>query len=151
MGDTIIHVRDEKVLFAGDVVFRACTPMGWTGTYENWYKALDLIVELNPDVVVPGHGPLTDVTGVREMKAYLEYVRGQAEHFFDRGLSSLDASKKMDIGPYLDWAAPTRLWMNVERAYREFRREPADAPWEREKAFDAIAQVAKARGLPIEY
>lgn len=151
MGDTIVHVADEEVLFAGDVIFRACTPMGWTGTYENWCKALDLIIDLNPAVVVPGHGPLTDLTGVREMKAYLEYVRRESQDFFDRGLSSLEAAKKMDIGPYINWAAPTRLWMNVERAYREFRNEPPDAPWEHEQAFDALAKVAKARGLPIEF
>jgi glyoxylase-like metal-dependent hydrolase (beta-lactamase superfamily II) len=33
MGDTIVHVPTEKVVFAGDVIFRDCTPMGWNGTY----------------------------------------------------------------------------------------------------------------------
>jgi len=36
IGDTIIHVPKEKVVFAGDVIFRECTPMGWNGTYEKW-------------------------------------------------------------------------------------------------------------------
>jgi hypothetical protein len=29
VGDTIIHVPKEGVVFAGDVLFRQCTPMGW--------------------------------------------------------------------------------------------------------------------------
>jgi glyoxylase-like metal-dependent hydrolase (beta-lactamase superfamily II) len=33
VGDTIIHVPKERVVFAGDVLFQQCTPMGWTGTY----------------------------------------------------------------------------------------------------------------------
>jgi len=28
------------------------------------------------------------------------------------------------------WHSPARLYMNVERAYREFRHEAADAPWD---------------------
>jgi hypothetical protein len=31
IGDTIVHVPEEKVVFAGDVIFRECTPMGWNG------------------------------------------------------------------------------------------------------------------------
>jgi len=38
IGDTIIHVPTEKVEFAGDVIFRECTPMRWSGTYEKWLK-----------------------------------------------------------------------------------------------------------------
>jgi hypothetical protein len=30
VGDAIVHVPKEGVVFAGDVLFRQCTPMGWT-------------------------------------------------------------------------------------------------------------------------
>ena len=29
VGDSIVWLPDERVLFAGDVLFRLCTPMGW--------------------------------------------------------------------------------------------------------------------------
>ncbi|MCB0168559.1 MAG: MBL fold metallo-hydrolase [Anaerolineae bacterium] len=151
VGDTLIHIADENVLFAGDVVFRACTPVGWAGTYESWYQTLDLIAELNPDVVVPGHGPITNVQGVKEMKAYLEYVRSESKRFFDAGRSSLETAKEIDIGPYVNWSAPARLWLNVERAYREFRGESADTPWDQKKAFDTALKVARAQGFRIEF
>ena len=41
--------------------------------------------------------------------------------------------------------------MNVERAYREFRSEPADAPWDTAATFDAIYEVAKAKGIAVEF
>jgi hypothetical protein len=41
--------------------------------------------------------------------------------------------------------------MNVERAYREFRHEAADAPWDHAKTFDAVYNVAKARGIEVEF
>jgi glyoxylase-like metal-dependent hydrolase (beta-lactamase superfamily II) len=150
-GDTIVHVPKERVVFAGDVLFRLCTPMGWTGTYGKWLKILDLIIALDPEVIVPGHGPLCGIEGAMEMKAYLEHVRAESRRFFDQGLSSLEASKRIDFGPYGAWRAPARIYLNVERAYREFRDEPADKPWDSAKSFDAIYQVAKARGLNVEF
>ena len=64
VGDTIVWMPKERVLFAGDVLFRMCTPMGWVGTFEKWFETLDMIVdEFKPDVIVPGHGP---VCGVEE-------------------------------------------------------------------------------------
>ena len=41
--------------------------------------------------------------------------------------------------------------MNVERAYRELRHDPPDAPWNSAATFDAIYKVAKAKGLEVEY
>jgi glyoxylase-like metal-dependent hydrolase (beta-lactamase superfamily II) len=151
IGDTIVHVPEERVVFAGDVIFRQCTPMGWNGSYDKWLEVLDLIISLDPEVIVPGHGPVCGVEGAMEMKAYLEYVREESRRCFDQGLSSLEASKQIDLGPYGGYRAPARLYMNVERAYREFRREAADAPWNHAKTFDAIYAVAKARGLEVEF
>jgi glyoxylase-like metal-dependent hydrolase (beta-lactamase superfamily II) len=151
VGDTIVYVPKERVVFAGDVIYRQCTPMGWTGTYEKWLKILDLIIALDPEVIVPGHGPLCGIEGAMEMKAYLEYVREESKRCFGQGLSALEASKRIDFGPYGEWRAPARLYMNVERAYREFRNEAADAPWDHAKVFDAVLAVAKAKGIAVEF
>jgi len=150
-GDTIVYMPNEGVVFAGDVIFRQCTPMGWNGTYEKWLEVLDLIISLDPEVIVPGHGPLCGIEGAMEMKAYLEYVREESWRCFGLGLTALEASKKIDFGPYGGWRAPARLYMNVERAYREFRNEAANTPWDRAKTFDAILVVAKARGVEAEF
>jgi len=151
VGDTIIHVPKEGVVFAGDVLFRNCTPMGWTGSYAKWFETLDLITQLQPDVIVPGHGPVCGLEGVGELKAYLEYVRNESKKWFEDGASSLEAYKKIEFGPYSEWRAPARLYMNVERAYREFRGEPPDAPWDSAGTFDAILELAKAKGLEVEF
>jgi len=151
VGDTIVHVPEERVVFAGDVLFRLCTPMGWTGSYEKWFRCLDLIIELDPEVIVPGHGPVCGIEGAMELKAYLEYVREESKRLFDEGMSSLEAAKRIEFGPYGEWAAPARLYMNVERAYREFRGEPPDAPWDSAATFDAIYQVARAKGIEVEF
>jgi len=57
----------------------------------------------------------------------------------------------IDLGPYAKWIAPARMHMNVERAYREFRNEPADAPWNAPATFDAFYKVAKAKCIEVVY
>jgi glyoxylase-like metal-dependent hydrolase (beta-lactamase superfamily II) len=112
---------------------------------------LDLLLELDPEVIVPGHGPLCGVEGAGEMRAYLEYVREESREHFDAGLTSLEAATRIEFGPYGEWRAPARLFMNVERAYREFRNEPPDAPWNTAATFDAIYKVATAKGIRVEF
>ena len=127
-GDVIVHLPAERVVFTGDVLFRLCTPIGWEGTFATWKAALDAIVALDPEVVVPGHGPVCGVEGPREMRAYLDYVEHESKAAFAAGLSELEAAERIDLGPYAGWTEPERLVFNVARAYRECRGEPWDAP-----------------------
>lgn len=145
-GDVIVHLPDEGVVFTGDILFRLCTPIGWEGTYDQWIAALDKIVELDPRVVVPGHGPICGVEGPKEMRAYLEYVRSEAKPLFEQGLPLLDACKKIDIGPYAGWTEPERLVFNVHRAYRELRGEPFDAPIDITEVFTSMFQLRASWG-----
>ena len=135
-GDVIVHLPAQRVVFAGDVLFRLCTPIGWEGTFANWIAALDRIVALEPEVVVPGHGPLCGVEGPREMKAYLAVrARRGARASSTRGLPVLEAARRIDLGPYAGWTEPERLVFNVARAYREFGGEPYDARSTRRRCF----------------
>ena len=127
-GDVIVHLPEQRVVFTGDLLFRLCTPIGWEGTFANWKAALDAIMALEPEVVVPGHGPLCGVEGPREMRDYLDYVERESKAAFARGLSAIEAAKRIDLGPYAGWTEPERLAFNVARAYRECRGEPWDAP-----------------------
>jgi glyoxylase-like metal-dependent hydrolase (beta-lactamase superfamily II) len=144
-GDVIVHLPAERIVFTGDVLFRLCTPIGWDGTFDGWLAALDTIVALDPKVVVPGHGPLCGLEGPREMRAYLAYVRGEAKRFFDAEVPAVEAAKRIDLGPYAGWTEPERIVFQVERAYRELRGEPYDAPIDVNALFAGMHEVAVAQ------
>lgn len=126
--DIIVFFPEEKVLYAGDIIFRLCTPIGWEGTYDKWVAALNMIIDLGPEKIVPGHGPVCGREGAVEMRDYLMYIYSEAKHCFERGMTMAEASKSIDPGPYAGWTEPERIVSNVARAYREFRREPHDTP-----------------------
>ena len=85
------------------------------------------------------------------MQASAEYGGEKTAAARARIRESLDAAKRIEFGPFGEWRAPARLYMNVERAYREFRNDPPNAPWDTAGTFDAIYQVAKAKGIEGEY
>lgn len=118
-GDLIVHLPEEGVVFAGDVFFHRCTPIGWEGSTNQWVAALARIEDLAPDHVVPGHGPVCGVEGVRDMREYLEFVQREASAHYTAGLSVLDACRRIELGPYAEWNEPFRLAANVHRVYRE--------------------------------
>jgi cyclase len=119
-GDAIVHVPAASTIFTGDILFVEGTPIMWDGPVENWLRACDRILALEPQVLVPGHGPVTDASGVRDVQRYLAYVRDQARERFDSGMSAEDAADDIDIGDFRDWGDPERIAVNVETLYRGF-------------------------------
>ena len=75
--DLMVYVPSEKVLFAGDLVFRGRIPFVGNADSKGWLIALDEIEKLNPNIVIPGHGnysvkPAEDIAFTRD---YLKYLR----------------------------------------------------------------------------
>jgi glyoxylase-like metal-dependent hydrolase (beta-lactamase superfamily II) len=86
--DLIVYVPSEKVLFAGDLVFRGRIPFVGNADSRGWVNALNEIQKLNPAIVVPGHGPYStnaveDVVFTRNYLAYLREVMGPAARDLD--------------------------------------------------------------------
>jgi cyclase len=140
-GDLVVHAPEPGVVFAGDIFFHRCTPIGWEGSTQHWIEALAKIEALAPQWVVPGHGPVCGVDGVREMREYLEYVRRESREHWLAERSPLEASHRIELGPYAAWNEPFRLAANVHRCYREFDGATWDA------SYDSGAVMADMRAL----
>ena len=127
-GDTIVHVPDAGAVFTGDLLFIEGTPIVWA-SLSNWISACDRIIELEASVLVPGHGPVTDASGVRDVRRYLSFVQDAAGRRFAAGMSAADAADDIDISDFADWGDPERLAANVVAAYRELDPSlPAPTP-----------------------
>jgi cyclase len=119
-GDAIAHVPDASVVFTGDILFIEGTPIMWAGPVSNWLTACDRIIELGARTIVPGHGPVTDNSGVRDLQRYLTYVHDESRKRFDDGMDETAAADDIDISDYRDWGDPERIAVNVATLYREF-------------------------------
>jgi glyoxylase-like metal-dependent hydrolase (beta-lactamase superfamily II) len=119
-GDVLVHVPGARAVFTGDILFIEGTPIMWAGPVSNWIAACHRIIAMDVDVIVPGHGPLTDKAGVREVADYLAYIDREARARFDTGLSAADAARDIGLGRYATWKDAERIAVNVDTLYREY-------------------------------
>lgn len=119
-GDAIAYVADADAVFTGDILFIEGTPLMWAGPISNWISACDKILELNPTTIVPGHGPVTDASGVKDVQRYLTYIKNEAKERFDAGMDEEAAADDIDLADFRDWGDAERIAANVANLYREF-------------------------------
>lgn len=118
-GDLFVHVPDERVVFAGDLVFVDVTPLMWVGPVDNWVAGLDRIIATEPRRVVPGHGPTTDLGGVKAIRAYWEFAAAAVRERLSAGLAPSAAardvvrSREFEEQPFAAWDAPERIAINA--------------------------------------
>jgi glyoxylase-like metal-dependent hydrolase (beta-lactamase superfamily II) len=136
-GDAIVHVREQGVVYAGDVLFIENTPITWSGPLSSWIAACDQLLALDADTYVPGHGPLTDERGVRWVREYLEFVLAESRERFERGLTPQEAAFDIDLGPYAELQDADRIVVSVDRAWTEF--DPSYTPRDRVELFGVMA------------
>ena len=117
-GDTLVFVPDARTVYTGDILFIGGTPVVWAGPLENWIAACDLISQSDADVIVPGHGPVTDKSGVAEVRDYLDFVMREAVPRRDAGMDAWDTARDIALGTFADRGEFGRLAVNVDTLYR---------------------------------
>jgi glyoxylase-like metal-dependent hydrolase (beta-lactamase superfamily II) len=142
-GDCLVVVPERRVVYTGDILFVDGTPIVWAGPTQNWIDACHRIEALDVEVVVPGHGPVTDRRGAAAVRGYLEYVRAEARKRFDAGLPLREAAFDVALGDYASWGDAERIAVNLAALYREFAgdRRPADVM----QLFELMAELHRAR------
>ncbi len=103
--DVMVYVAEERVLFAGDLLFAGRVPFVGDADSKGWLKAMDKMIALQPAVVVPGHGPASrdverDLVLTRDYLAFLRDAMGKAV----ADLESFD-----DAYARVDWSRYTGL------------------------------------------
>ncbi|NBN89028.1 MAG: MBL fold metallo-hydrolase [Actinobacteria bacterium] len=122
-GDTIVVVPDARTVYTGDILFIGGAPIVWAGPLENWIAACDLMLGMDIETVVPGHGPVTDKAGVVEVRDYLTAVLVSARECQANGVDAFEAA--WQIVRTMQGADTTRnlrefgrIAVNVDTVYR---------------------------------
>jgi glyoxylase-like metal-dependent hydrolase (beta-lactamase superfamily II) len=81
--DVMMYVVEDRLLFAGDLVFAGRIPYVGNADSAGWLTSMDAMIALSPAVVIPGHGPASrdiarDFRLTREYLAYLRKTMGEA-------------------------------------------------------------------------
>jgi glyoxylase-like metal-dependent hydrolase (beta-lactamase superfamily II) len=99
--DILLFVVEDRLLFAGDLLFAGRVPFVGTADSRGWLRALDKMIAVRPTVVVPGHGPISrdverDLVLTRDYLVFLRETMGRAVadlETFDEAYPKVDWSR----------------------------------------------------------
>jgi cyclase len=123
-GDAIVILEQDRILFAGDLLYTDFHPVTIYGDIPNWIQSINHLIEQDFSCVVPGHGPVS----INDNKVYKEALakfQSYLEDFYER-LKEVK-SGKMNPGQletYMktgNYAAMGKTWM-VKRNIDHFLR-----------------------------
>jgi cyclase len=127
--DSIVHIPERSVVFAGDLLFNGGTPFALMGSVSGWIEVLETVLRpLGARTLVPGHGPVCGPEVIDDVLAYLRFVQRTAREAKAEGLSPLQAARAVDLGVFKDLLDAERIVGNLHRAYLELDGGERGAP-----------------------
>jgi glyoxylase-like metal-dependent hydrolase (beta-lactamase superfamily II) len=117
-GDATAYFDEERVFFAGDLLYTEVHPVTIYGRIAPWIESLDQLQQVSYDKIVPGHGPVgrTQEQGRQQVQAFQDYMRD-----FSGRLAELRSGKRTGeqviADVYERYPALGKRWMvkrNVE-------------------------------------
>ncbi len=96
VGSSYVYFPAEKVLFAGDLIFENQFPYAGDDTCdpEQWITQLKKMKALNPDIIVPGHGPV--MKGKESLDKHIDFFKSFREIIKD-GIEKELKPEKIEI------------------------------------------------------
>lgn len=132
-GDSVVSFPRSKVVHMGDLYFHRRHPfidVPSGASVREWIAFLDGVLErIDPDCrVIPGHGSVSGVDGLREFRAYLADLWAQMEALVDQEMWRSEAISEIDASAYEDWeGGEDRLRIDLGILYDEIQAERKEA------------------------
>jgi len=124
-GDGVVYFENAKVVHMGDLLFHEVIPfidIRGGGSARGYLDALDRVTARVPaDVtVIPGHGEITDLAGVKKFRQYIADILDAANKARAAGKSREDFVKETELPAYKAYGGyPDRFRSNLGAAYDE--------------------------------
>ena len=127
-GSCYIFIPEEEILIAGDLLFANEIPYFGDDTTNPylWIEAYKKIIAHSPKVIIPGHGPISDI---KEMGRQLEYMEKSVEwmeNYIENGGKKEDIDRVEDF-PMID----TEPYDNFEMLYSKSKNRTFDVVLEK--------------------
>jgi cyclase len=116
---TILWLPGPRVLLASDLLFQGCYPYMKGGQVEDWIAALKSLEEFEAEVILPGHGTVSNYADIDMAIEYFETGLAVAREHVRRGDSLEETLKDPAFPRHDDWERETRIETNIEVFYTQ--------------------------------
>jgi glyoxylase-like metal-dependent hydrolase (beta-lactamase superfamily II) len=120
-GDNFILIREDSLLFGGDVVTNRFFPI-ISERGGSWIEILDKLAALKPGKVVPGHGEVDDAGLIARERGFLALMQARTRALKSQGRSADQTAALLSEelkSKYPDWDNPDFLSAGIRRFYTE--------------------------------
>jgi cyclase len=118
-GDMVTWLPEDRIIFMSDQLFVKAHPYLGDGNPESLKNNLKQIIALNPDIAVPGHGPVGDVNSLHAMVDYIETLTDMVKSEIQKGT---DENKVLELAmpeKYNDWVVSSFYKINLKFLYHK--------------------------------
>jgi len=102
MGDLVVYFADQHAIATGDLFLTNSCPAMDEGDLENWVHALDQILHLPVEHIVPGHFAVATKKELRHFRDYLAELRDQVDRMYSKGLKLPQVQQGLKLTGYED-------------------------------------------------
>jgi len=108
-GSSVVISQPHNTIFVGDLIFNGMFPYAGDRTChpDRWIMALEQVLALGFETVIPGHGP---VCGLKEVEDYIEALKNLRDNVKD----AIDSKLSVDTFLGSD-KIPTQISVGAER------------------------------------
>ena len=121
-GDAVVWFPKEKVVHMGDLLFNGSVPLidaPSGGSARGYLKSMDAVLaRIPPDTkVIAGHGPTTDVAGLRHARDFMKDLEREVTKAVQAGKSRANAARSVKLDTYSDIKPGFRTVANLTIAF----------------------------------
>ncbi len=121
--DTIIWLPKEHVLFAGSAAnVKTFINLRPAVVLPDVLASYKLMKSLNPEFVVPGHGPVSTTRIFDEYESYYTLLLKRVGEMAAQGKSLAEIKKELKMPEFADWHGQDRLGVNIDVAYKSVKK-----------------------------
>jgi glyoxylase-like metal-dependent hydrolase (beta-lactamase superfamily II) len=103
LGDAVVYFPDQHAIATGDLFLTNSCPAMDQGDMENWIVALDHMLALPVEHVVPGHFEVATKNELQRFRNYLADLRDQVARMRNNGVSLDRIQKLLVLSAYKDF------------------------------------------------
>ena len=121
--DTAIWLPKERAIFSAAVAgVKRFSNLRPSVQIEDMMNAMKMMKSLNPEIVVPGHGPLGTTKIFDDSIQYYTLLLERVGKMAREGKSLDSIKKELRMPETDDWASKDRIDTNIESAYRSVKK-----------------------------
>lgn len=124
-GCIFVVLPKEKIVYTGDACVNG--PFNYMGDSDtaSWIEVLGRVQTLEPDIVLPAHGPVSRRDLLQTQKQYFVELRAAVAAAIREGKTLDEARASVDVPMWRQWTGEKKMSdENISHVYRELTRGP---------------------------